>query len=259
MLRNPMVGPKRIPAAFTLIELLVVIAIIAILAGMLLPALSRAKESGRRAKCLNNLRQLALGMTIYADDNEDRLLEARFKTVQVALNPPEVKAAASVGLVIHTNQGLIPGGVSKIWSCPNRPTFPQFEPQFPAWEIGYQYFGGIDEWLNPAGTFRSRSPVRHSISRPGWALAADAVLKIDKKWGGGRETAFKNMPPHKTRNGLPEGGNHVYMDGSARWIPFKRMLFLHSWNPGGTRDAYFFQEDIGEELAAKIEQIRSKY
>ena len=59
--------------AFTLIELLVVIAVIAILMAILMPALSRAREQGKRTACLNNLRQLTMGWILYADDNNDKI------------------------------------------------------------------------------------------------------------------------------------------------------------------------------------------
>jgi prepilin-type N-terminal cleavage/methylation domain-containing protein/prepilin-type processing-associated H-X9-DG protein len=79
--RNPSV--LRYPCrAFTLTELLVVIAIIAVLVGLLLPALSRAKAQGYNAACVSNLRQLGIATRLYSDDNQERLPSAEILPTQ---------------------------------------------------------------------------------------------------------------------------------------------------------------------------------
>ncbi len=175
--------------AFTLIELLVVIAIIAILAALLLPALSRAKEQGRRAKCMSNMRQIALGIVLYAGDNNDNLVPSWWSKGHDIW---AVNQVVLLGLLLKNNYLPLPGANNQnVLYCPSM-----------------EASGGMPGYYGFVFQSQMNQPVINRRGFDGWGLP-DRIVNIGYEY---RDSIDDNPPPRrisgsKTITKLTEAGN----------------------------------------------------
>ena len=227
-------GPLKtrgLPRAFTLIELLVVIAIIAILAGMLLPALGRATERARSIQCVNNLHQLGLAHLFYADEHQ-------------GVFPPRADSQ-------RWPTQLRPGYQSfTILRCPDErrrePLRQRTDPKFAPDEALRSYI--INGWndyfkvtlnLSDLGAAVGRSIPESAIHEPSLTIVFGEVLTnepaasnyyMDFLEGNDRDVIWRNRHNSGTTKNLVGGSCYTFADGHAELIKRRGVLYpLNLW------------------------------
>ena len=240
-------GRKNVASAFTLIELLVVIAIIAILAAMLLPTLSRAKEAGKRIACLDNLRQLSLSAQMYVSDSQgaypprsgsdrwpDKFYDNYGKSLKLLLCPSEI-----------TNTPATGGGSNNVADAAPRSYLINGWNDYFADQFGTKDWGTLEgDMAGNQSTMKENAILYPSDTIIlGEKNSNDGDYYMDLLEGSGNDfSGVLEESRHDSRGPDTEtgGSNYAFSDGSARFMKIHTSLYpLNLWAVSDTNRAVF--------------------